>query len=105
MLSTVCYQQGNDSSQISGSLERISADCWCVLFEYSSDMHAIFNHLHSLPGEQNVCHVGEPDYENLYIYHKKGIKSGPEQPNIAEEGEHHTEKPGIGRLSVLYVVI
>ncbi len=42
-----------------------------------------------ITGKQHVCHVGEPDYENLYAYHKHGqIKVGPEMTNIAERGEN-----------------
>lgn len=42
--------------------------------------------LHML-GEDEVCVHGEPDYENLYAYHKNALKVGPELPSIEAEGE------------------
>jgi hypothetical protein len=42
--------------------------------------------------EQDVCHIGEPDYENLFAYHKDKKKVGPEPPSIVEAGD----KPGHG---------
>lgn len=57
----------------------------------------------SSTGEQNVCHEGPLDYENLYAYHKQlpallaanQSLPGPETPNLWSEDETET-KPGWG---------
>lgn len=55
---------------------------------------------YSTSGQQEVCHVGEPDYKNLYAYYKLmqhgDSLPGPETPNIAVRGESETN-PGIGK--------
>lgn len=55
----------------------------------------IWKKLLKIIGEQTVCHIGEPDYNNLYAFRKHHQMVGPEQPNIASEGESAAH-PGVG---------
>jgi hypothetical protein len=38
----------------------------------------VWKQLLHIINEQDVCHVGEPDYAHLYAYNKTQLKSGPE---------------------------
>lgn len=55
----------------------------------------IWKALLKIIGEQTVCHIGDPDYNNLYAFRKRKQIVGPEQPNLITEGESAAH-PGIG---------
>ena len=44
--------------------------------------------LYKILSQQSACHLGEPDYENLYDYKKWGNKPGPEPSIIARNIGH-----------------
>ena len=66
--------------------------------------------INCIPGEQDVCHRGEPDYDNLFsgreLKRKGSPLPGPETPNLPGVGEN-AAKPGYGRhtqgIQLLYV--
>jgi hypothetical protein len=45
--------------------------------------------------EQDVCHIGEPDYENLYTYRREKKKVGPEPSTIIEAGDDPNQGYGL----------
>ncbi len=47
----------------------------------------VFYCLDSSAAEQNSCHLGPPDYENLYAYQKSREKVGPEPSDMVSEME------------------
>lgn len=47
----------------------------------------IWQQLLKIVNEQDVCHIGEPDYEDLYTYKKNRKKVGPEPSSIVEAGD------------------
>lgn len=51
-------------------------------------------------GDQPICHLGEPDYKNLFagneLLKKNETLPGPETPNLHHAGENDG-KPGFGR--------
>jgi hypothetical protein len=47
----------------------------------------VWQRLLKIINEQDVCHIGEPDYEHLYSFKKNPTKVGPEPSSIVEAGD------------------
>mmetsp|Transcript_34978 Transcript_34978/g.33255 ORF Transcript_34978/g.33255 Transcript_34978/m.33255 type:complete len:314 (+) Transcript_34978:98-1039(+) len=58
----------------------------------------VWKELQYILSVQNVCHVGEPDYENLFAYQATSrMKLGPEDPTLGMEqrsGKYTSKAPG-----------
>ena len=49
---------------------------------------AEWKHLQDILSTQNVCHVGEPDYDNLYAFNASSrMRVGPEDPLLGTSGK------------------
>eukprot|EP01041_Mallomonas_annulata_P007693 gene7693-15745_t len=59
--------------------------------------HSFWKELYEIIGVQNACHLGEPDYHNLYAYyHKNEIKVGAE-PSALRAFDEDMNTAGYGR--------
>lgn len=47
----------------------------------------VWKKLLSMLGQNDVCHHGEPDYDNLFAYQKSHDRVGPEPSELDSEGE------------------
>ena len=54
----------------------------------------VWKKLLSIVYEQDVCHIGEPDYEHLYAFHLMKLRLGPEEPSIKHLGEEEGQGYG-----------
>ncbi len=75
---------------------RVAFSC-CQQFILSKEMvHKrpliVWKKLLHIINEQDVCHEGEPEYQNLYSYVYNNLKAGPEPQLISTE--HDTENYG-----------
>ena len=60
---------------------------------------SVWRRLRDILSVQDQCHVGEPDYENLYAFHRsQKMRLGPEPVNLST-GREGTNAPGYGRYT------
>lgn len=82
-----CFVACNQFILSRDMMRRRPLSVWKKLYEVDELMSLSFFGItsecaHQIIVEQDTCHVGEPDYPNLFTFNETGKRVGPETANV-----------------------